>query len=131
MFPFEPEIYEKNRIPVSYVGHPLADVLPQEVDRAAARLRLELPDDQAIFALLPGELLTLDQHALGLLLTLLPICLVGGASFTLATRLPGVTVTHAYLAEAAGWLAGGVTSTWLVVTWPLSWAWVRLWLRPY
>jgi spermidine synthase len=70
-----------------------------------------------LFALLPGELLTLDQHALGLLFTLLPVCLVGGASFTLATRLPGVTASHAYLAEAAGWLAGGVTATWLVVTW--------------
>ena len=70
-----------------------------------------------IFALLPGELLTLDQHALGLFFTLLPVCLVSGASFTLATRLPGVAATEAYLAEAMGWLAGGVTATWLVVTW--------------
>lgn len=55
MFPFEPEIYERNRIPVSYVGHPLADVLPQEAGRAAARQRLELPEAQEIFALLPGS----------------------------------------------------------------------------
>ncbi|MDD5248313.1 MAG: lipid-A-disaccharide synthase [Rhodocyclaceae bacterium] len=55
MFPFEPAIYENRRIPVSYVGHPLADVFPLQSGRAAARARLELPDDQAIFALLPGS----------------------------------------------------------------------------
>jgi len=70
-----------------------------------------------IFSLAPGALLTLDQHVLGLLLTLAPVCLVGGASFTLACRLPGVAPTRAYLAEAAGWLAGGVTATWLVEIW--------------
>jgi spermidine synthase len=70
-----------------------------------------------IFALVPGELLSLDQHLLGSFYTLLPVCLVGGASFTLSTRLPGVLATTAYLAEAAGWLAGGVTATWLVESW--------------
>jgi spermidine synthase len=70
-----------------------------------------------IFSLAPGALLTLDQHVLGLLLTLAPVCLVGGASFILACRLPGVAPARAYLAEAAGWLAGGVTATWLVETW--------------
>ena len=55
LFPFESEIYERHQIPVSYVGHPLADVLPTEVDKAAARVLLDLPADQAIFALLPGS----------------------------------------------------------------------------
>ncbi len=55
MFPFEPEIYERASIPVSYVGHPLADVLPVESVRDAARERLDLPGDQRIFALLPGS----------------------------------------------------------------------------
>lgn len=55
MFPFEPEIYERQGIPVNYVGHPLADVLPIESGRALARQRLELPADQQIFALLPGS----------------------------------------------------------------------------
>jgi spermidine synthase len=70
-----------------------------------------------LFSLAPGALLTLDQHVLGLLLTLAPVCLVGGASFTLACRLPGVEPARAYLAEAAGWLLGGVTATWLVEIW--------------
>jgi lipid-A-disaccharide synthase len=55
MFPFEPAIYEARRIPVSYVGHPLADVIPLDGGRGAARARLELPDGLPIFALLPGS----------------------------------------------------------------------------
>lgn len=56
LFPFEPEIYEKHRVPVSYVGHPLADVIPLDVTHAAARERLNLTDEQGpIFALLPGS----------------------------------------------------------------------------
>ncbi|HEX8963570.1 MAG TPA: lipid-A-disaccharide synthase, partial [Rhodocyclaceae bacterium] len=55
MFPFEPAIYEARRIPVSYVGHPLADMIPVERMRAVARERLDLPADARIFALLPGS----------------------------------------------------------------------------
>jgi spermidine synthase len=71
-----------------------------------------------LFGILPGALLTLDQQVLGLSLMLAPVCLLGGASFTWATRLPGVAAASAYLAEAVGWLLGGVTATWLVATWP-------------
>lgn len=55
LFPFEEEIYRSQHIPVTYVGHPLADVIPLEVDRAALREKLGLPQDQRIFALLPGS----------------------------------------------------------------------------
>jgi len=55
LFPFEPALYEKARIPVSYVGHPLADVFPLVPDRAAARERLNLPEDRRVIALLPGS----------------------------------------------------------------------------
>lgn len=55
LFPFEPEIYQRQGIPVTYVGHPLADVLPVDTVRGSARLRLELPEDQPIFAVLPGS----------------------------------------------------------------------------
>lgn len=55
LFPFEEEIYRRNNIPVSYVGHPLADVIPLEVDRSALREKLDLPQDQLVFALLPGS----------------------------------------------------------------------------
>ena len=55
LFPFEPALYEKQGIPVSYVGHPLADVLPVDDRRNAARTLLELPASQPVFALLPGS----------------------------------------------------------------------------
>jgi spermidine synthase len=70
-----------------------------------------------LLGVLPGTLLTLDQQVLGLALVLAPVCLLGGASFTWATRLQGVAAASAYLAEAVGWLAGGVTATWLVSSW--------------
>ena len=55
LFPFEPEIYQKQGIPVSYVGHPLADMLPVEDGRESARTLLGLPLLAAVFALLPGS----------------------------------------------------------------------------
>ena len=58
MFPFEPALYERSGIPVTYVGHPLADVIPLEVDKAAARAQLRLPSRKLIVALLPGSRLS-------------------------------------------------------------------------
>ncbi len=56
LFPFEPPLYEKTGLSVAYVGHPLADVIPVDIDRPAARLRLEIPATVGpIFALLPGS----------------------------------------------------------------------------
>jgi len=55
LFPFEPEIYRKAGVPVTYVGHPLADEIPLEVDKAEARTQLRLPSRKLIIALLPGS----------------------------------------------------------------------------
>ncbi|MBX3649280.1 MAG: lipid-A-disaccharide synthase [Rhodocyclaceae bacterium] len=55
LFPFEEDIYRRNNIQVSYVGHPLADVIPLEMNRAALREKLDIPQDQIVFALLPGS----------------------------------------------------------------------------
>ncbi|MBK8335338.1 MAG: lipid-A-disaccharide synthase [Sterolibacteriaceae bacterium] len=55
LFPFEPPLYRERGIAVSYVGHPLADLLPVVVDRAAAREKLDLPQERLVFALLPGS----------------------------------------------------------------------------
>ena len=54
LFPMEPPLYEKERIPVSYVGHPLADIIPLETSKVAVREKLSLPRDYPIFAMLPG-----------------------------------------------------------------------------
>ncbi|MDR3221995.1 MAG: lipid-A-disaccharide synthase [Candidatus Accumulibacter sp.] len=55
LFPFEPALYEKAKIPVTYVGHPLADMLPLEDKRDEARELLDVPGQQPVFALLPGS----------------------------------------------------------------------------
>lgn len=56
LFPFEPPIYEQNNIPVSYVGHPLADVIPLQITKASAREKLDVAvTAEPIFALLPGS----------------------------------------------------------------------------
>ena len=54
VFPFEEAIYQDAGIPVSYVGHPLADVIPLEPDADAARMALGLATGPVI-ALLPGS----------------------------------------------------------------------------
>jgi lipid-A-disaccharide synthase len=58
IFPFEEEIYRAAGIPVTYVGHPLAELIPMRPDPAAARKRLGLPDGDRIIAVLPGSRLS-------------------------------------------------------------------------
>src|SRR6266446_11012833 len=55
MFPFEEPLYRKAGVPVSYVGHPLADVIPLEPPKDEARAQLRLPSGKLIVALLPGS----------------------------------------------------------------------------
>lgn len=53
--PFEAAFYERHRVPVVFVGHPLADELPLVNDRAGARQALGLPETDPVLAILPGS----------------------------------------------------------------------------
>ncbi|WP_416048777.1 lipid-A-disaccharide synthase [Cupriavidus basilensis] len=55
LFPFEPEIYARAGIPATYVGHPLADVIPMVPDTQGAREKLGLPAGPRVVAVLPGS----------------------------------------------------------------------------
>ena len=55
VFPFEDEIYRKAGIAATYVGHPLAEVIPMAPDVDAARSELGLPADGPVVAILPGS----------------------------------------------------------------------------
>ena len=55
VFPFEPALLAKHGIAATYVGHPLASVIPMQIDRAGARARLGLRDDDTVVAVLPGS----------------------------------------------------------------------------
>ena len=54
IFPFEKALLEAHGIAATYVGHPLAQTIPEHVDRAAARAVLGLPQDATVVALLPA-----------------------------------------------------------------------------
>ena len=55
LFPFEPALLAQHGINATYVGHPLANVIPLQPDRAAARDALGLPQDAQVVAILPGS----------------------------------------------------------------------------
>jgi lipid-A-disaccharide synthase len=55
IFPFEPPLLAQHGIAATYVGHPLASVVPLQPDRAAARARLGLRSDDEVVAILPGS----------------------------------------------------------------------------
>ncbi|RWU25210.1 lipid-A-disaccharide synthase [Pseudomonas alkylphenolica] len=54
LLPFEAKFYEEQGVPVRFVGHPLADTIPLEADRRAAREQLGLGDGPLV-ALMPGS----------------------------------------------------------------------------
>ena len=55
LFPFEPALLAQHGIAATYVGHPLANVIPMVPERAAARAKLGLADTDRVVALLPGS----------------------------------------------------------------------------
>jgi lipid-A-disaccharide synthase len=55
IFPMEPAMLARHGIASTYVGHPLAQVIPLLPDRAGARARLGLGDEDTVVALLPGS----------------------------------------------------------------------------
>lgn len=55
LYPFEQAIYDNAGIPATYVGHPMADTIPLEDTRVAAREQLKLSQSAQIVAMLPGS----------------------------------------------------------------------------
>jgi lipid-A-disaccharide synthase len=55
LLPFEKRFYDEHGIRAEFVGHPLADAIPEIIDRAAARRTLGLGVGASVVALLPGS----------------------------------------------------------------------------
>lgn len=55
LFPFEEALYREAGIGVTYVGHPLADEIPDRIDREAMRAELRLPARAKVVTVLPGS----------------------------------------------------------------------------
>lgn len=62
IFPFEPALLAQHGIAATYVGHPLAQVIPLQPDRAAARQSLRLAPGDDVVALLPGSRTSEVRH---------------------------------------------------------------------
>ena len=83
LFPMEPAIYAKHAVDARFVGHPLADAIPLEPDRRAARHALAVPDHAPVLALLPGS-------RLGEIEKMLPVFL--DAAALIAQQMPSLQV---------------------------------------
>ena len=83
LFPMEPPIYARHGVDARFVGHPLADAMPLDPDRAGARAALGLPADAPVLAVLPGsrlgEIARLGRDFIA-------------AAQLLAARIPGLAI---------------------------------------
>ena len=55
LLPFEKRFYDEHGIRAEFVGHPLADAIPENIDRESARRTLGLEREASVVALLPGS----------------------------------------------------------------------------
>ena len=55
LLPFEADFYRQYQVPVQFVGHPLASELPEQPDRAAACLDLQLDPQATVLCIMPGS----------------------------------------------------------------------------
>jgi len=55
LFPHEPELYQRVGVPVDFVGHPLADILPEQANRVEMREAMRIKNNAKVFAFLPGS----------------------------------------------------------------------------
>jgi lipid-A-disaccharide synthase len=55
IFPFEEKIYQDAGVPVTYIGHPLAETIALAPDVAAARARLGIAPDARVVTVMPGS----------------------------------------------------------------------------
>ncbi len=127
VFPFEERIYRDAGIPVTYVGHPLADVIPLEPDAAAARVALGIATGP-VFALLPGSRLSEVKRHARLMLDAARLirpapsgCAVRAARCERGGRRADRTGAFRIRPESAAFCPGNRTLRWR----PATWRWWR------
>jgi lipid-A-disaccharide synthase len=62
LFPFEPELLQRHGVAATFVGHPLADAIPLQPPRAAARQALGVDGDTPLVAVRPGSRRSEIEH---------------------------------------------------------------------
>src|SRR5687767_4366978 len=81
IFPFEEAVYQRERMDVRFVGHPLIDLADPPPDRATFLRRLNLDPSQPVLALLPGSRPNEVERLAGVMARAIPI---------IAQQVPGV-----------------------------------------
>ncbi|MEO5331281.1 MAG: lipid-A-disaccharide synthase [Magnetococcus sp. YQC-5] len=96
LFPFEEVFFAGSGLPVTFVGHPLAQKeVPGELERRNARRDLGVAPGERLVAVLPGSRLTEIKRHLGVMMaTCQELTQQGGIRFVLALA---DTLTHADL----------------------------------
>lgn len=92
LLPFEPAFYREHAVAAQFVGHPLADQIPLQPDRHAARAALGLAPGTTVLALLPGSRVSEVRRLAGPFLR---------AAAQLAQHRPGLTILAPMAAPAA------------------------------
>ena len=109
IFPFEPELLAKHGVAASYVGHPLANVIPMAPDQAAARATLGIDGDATVVALLPGSRRSEVRHIAPRFFAAAALMLKAQPSLQfIAPVLPNLRADVEQALESAG-MAGRVT----------------------
>ena len=103
IFPFEPALLASHGIAATYVGHPLASVIPMQADRAGARAKLGLREDDCVVAVLPGSRKSeIDYLALRLFKAVAHIKRAQAAIKFIVPAIPSLKDLIARLADQAG-----------------------------
>jgi len=103
LFPFEPALLAQHGVAATYVGHPLAQVIPLQPDQAAARAQLGFEATVPVVAVLPGSRESEIQHLAGVFMQ--AVALIGNAqpdTQFILPALPALRTRIEALARAAG-----------------------------
>jgi lipid-A-disaccharide synthase len=106
LFPFEPDLLRRHGIAASFVGHPVADLIPMRTDPIAAKARLGFAPEQTVIALLPGSRSSEIVHIAPRMLQ--AAALMAAARPELSFLLPAAPGLSAALLPLIGRYAAGV-----------------------
>lgn len=74
IFPFEEQIYRDHNVRAQFIGHPTADLVPMDIDKAQAKIKLGFAPQDQVLAMLPGSRNSELQHMVPIYLQTLKIC---------------------------------------------------------
>jgi lipid-A-disaccharide synthase len=96
LLPFEPDFYREHAVLAQFVGHPLADQIPMQADRGAARAALGLDPQATVIALLPGSRLGEVQRLARPFLRAAALLMQRRAQLVLIAPMAGAEVRRAF-----------------------------------